>query len=102
MKITLRFGEESSLTPSSSDTMVKISRIINQLRLKNIKEFMLIVDLFGTVDNEWNKEITAYCNKNKNELFIGEIEEKTWKVAISNKGCDLVANDLMTFESMLM
>ena len=40
----------------------------------------------------WVKETNAYCTGNKYNLFIGTIEDDQWKVVISNKGCNVLAD----------
>ena len=89
LKIYVSVGYDKALTtPKSSDTFVKISRIMNQISSTKLDNFMLAVAISGNIDDEWEGHSNLFMEQNKAK-FKTELECKRWQLIITNFNCDL-------------
>ena len=65
MKIKLRFGTNKDTAPKSSDTLIKVYRIMMQLKSSKLDDFMFTVRFQGNVDTEWKQQRRLFCNRHK-------------------------------------
>ena len=92
LRMLMQFGDELHpiSPPESSDSLIKIARILNQLQLTKLDNFMLHIALIGevSIEEEWNKHKELFGDCNINRLKIGT-DCDGWFLTISNKGCKI-------------
>ena len=88
LRIFIQFGEASLTTPKSSDIFIKISRILIQLYATNLDDFILIVEMIGTVDDEWEEHKKLFGQKNILKFNIRTVDG-CWRLEITNKDCKI-------------
>ena len=85
--IRLRFGQTATTIPSSSDTLIKLHRIMLLLKSSKLDDFLLAVHLDGIIDNEWERERFAFHQRHGTEFSIRF--NKHWLIRIHKKGSNM-------------
>ena len=86
--IKLQFGTKTDITPKSSDTLIKIHRIMTQLKSSKLDDYTLRFVCRGIVDQEWKSQSFFFAQRHNTDFLI-RYHHQRWQIRISNLNCNI-------------
>ena len=89
MRIKLKFGNGGDTTPKSSDILIKIYRIMMQLKSSNLDNFMFVAIMLDNVDPEWEQQKHIFYKRHKTDFWVEYGVKNYWAILVTNNHCKI-------------